>query len=638
MVEHRPSRRSGGLTAVFLLVVAGVLFVSLNVVVGKLIIGARLDLTEDKLFTLSDGTRDILAALEEPVTLEFYFSERVAAPYPQLFRYGNRVRDLLLEIEREGGDKIDLRLANPAPFSEAEDAAVGAGLQGVPTSSGDALYLGLVATDTTDKRTVMPFLSTDREAFLEYDIVKTIFALSQSAKPRLALLTSLPMQYGPDGIMAYLQGQGRPYVIYQQLEQFFEIVIVDAAFEALPDGIEAFLIVHPPVLGVNQLYAIDQYVLGGGRALIFVDPFAEESAVLMSRPVTGGLPPETVPVTSSLEPLLAAWGLDYDSGLVVADLEIAQRVNVGGERGIRDYIVWLAVTNDNLNADDIVSGAVSSVNLATSGALALREAATTTLTPLVTSSVVSSLIPVDALRDEPDPDDLIRDMVPDDAVHTLIGRVTGPAMSAFRDGPPEGAAPGELDDMSGGAHLAASEGPINIVVGADVDMFADRFWVQVQNYLGQSVATPIADNGAFIVSAVDHMIGSDALISLRSRRISQRPFHAVDKIRRRAEARFLDEEKRLQDKLTTTELRLSEMQSAQESGTELLSLEQEVEVENFRSEMLATRQQLREVQRNLRREIDALGTWITVINVISVPLVLILLWLGVTLRRSWYRN
>lgn len=624
-----PNRHAHGLRVLFLLAVAGVLFVSLNVVVGKLFVGARLDLTEDKLFTLSDGTREIVAALDEPVTLEFYFSEQVVSPYPQLFRYGNRVRDLLLEIEHAADGNIDLRILNPEPFSEAEDEAVGAGLQGVQTASGEALYLGLVATDTTDQRTVMPFLSADREAFLEYDIAKTIYALSQSAKPRLAILSSLPLQYGPGGIMAYLQGQGQSYVIYQQLSQFFEIEMLDAVFETIPDGIEAFLIVHPPNLGPGQLYAIDQYVIGGGRALIFVDPYTEEAAVMAARPSAGGLPPESIPPTSSLGPLLGAWGLDYDSSVVVADLEIAQRVNVGGARAILDYIIWLAATEDNLNSDDVVAGAVNNLNLATAGSLTLRDGATTTLTPLVSSSAVSSLIPVDMIRDEPDPDDLIRDMVPDDVVHTLIGRLTGPAASAFPDGPPEGVA-------SGGPHLNASPGPVNIVVGADVDMFADRFWVQIQNYLGQSVATPIADNGAFIVSAVDHMVGSDALISLRSRRVSQRPFHAVDKIRRAAEARFLDEEKRLQDKLVATELRLEQMQSAQDAGAELLSVEQEAEVERFRDEMLSTRQQLREVQRNLRREIEALGTWVTVINVVGVPLVLILSWLGVMSRRSWY--
>lgn len=631
MMEGRAARN------MLALLLAAILFLALNVAAARIFSGARLDLTEDQLFTLSDGTADLLGELNEPVSLRFFFSEKAAAPYPTILQYGNRVADMLGEFEALAGGAIDLQIMDPEQFSEDEDAAVAAGMQGVPTASGDTLYLGLVASDSTDKQTVIPFFAQEREAFLEYDLAKIIHSLSQAEKPRIALLTSLPMEYGAGGVMAYVQGQSRPFVIYEQLQQFFEIETLAPDFAAIPEGISVLLIVHPPNLADQQLYAIDQYVLAGGHTIAFIDSFAEAAAASLTGPPSSGIAP--VAEASGLGPLLAAWGVELVPSSIIADLELGQKVDMGGggPRSVRDYVIWLALRQPYLSGDDIVSAAVNSLNFASAGALRQIEGATTGFQPIVWSSAEAALIPADSARGNPDPDDLIRATTPDGQNYTMVARLSGAASSAFPDGPPATSDSPEPGDMA--THLAEASEGIRVLLGSDVDFFDDRFWVQVQDFFGQRVATPFADNGAFILNAVDHMAGSEALIGLRSRGTSQRPFQVVEQIRRQAETRFLAEEQRLQEKLTATEQRLVALESpgeaAVQSGAEVYSPEQEAEIQTFRQELLQTRRDLRQVQRNLRRDIDQLGDLLTAMNILLVPLLLVL---GALAVQAWKRR
>lgn len=624
------------------LVLAAILFLAVNVAADKLFANARIDLTEEQLFTLSDGTADLLQGLDEPVSLRFFFSEKTAAPYPSILQYGNRVADMLREFEALAEGAIDLQIMDPEPFSEDEDAAVAAGMQGVPTAGGDTLYLGLVASDSTDKRSVLPFFAQEREAFLEYDLAKIIHSLSILEKPKIALLTTLPMEYGPGGVMAFVQGQSRPWTIYTQLQQFFEIEMLSANFDSVPDDISVLLIVHPPGLADQQLYLIDQYVLAGGHTVAFLDTFAEASAASQ----TGA--PNTraafVEEASDLGPLLAAWGVELVPSSIVADLELGQKVDMGGggPRAVRDYVVWLGLRQPYMSSDDIVSAAANSLNFASAGALRHIEGATTGFQPIVWSSGESALIPADLAQGSPDPDDLIRATTPDGRNYTLVARLSGPAVSAFPNGDPggvsedmeEGGEEIEIATLVPSSHLAESSGGIRVLLGSDVDFFDDRFWVQVQDFFGQRVATPFADNGAFILNAVDHMAGTEALIGLRSRGTSQRPFRVVERIRREAEARFLAQEQQLQEKLTATEQRLALLEQPADgvgqsgggtgAGGEVYNPEQEAEIQAFRQELLETRRELRQVQRNLRRDIDRLGNLLSALNILAVPLLLIL--------------
>ena len=619
------------------LVLGVLLFLSVNLVANTVLTGARLDLTQDRLYTVSDGTRAVLSAIDEPIRLRFYFSEAVATPYPAIFAYGRRVQDLLREYAAIAGGGIELEIIEPEPFSEQEDAAVAAGLQGVPTASGETLYFGLIASDSTDREETVPFFAQEREKFLEYDLTRLIHGLREADRPRVALLTALPLRFGPGGMMAFAQGQGRPYVLYDQLQQFFDVTDLEPTFTAIPADTDVLLIVHPPALDERQLYAIDQFVLAGGRAAIFLDPYSEAAA-----PTAGG--PQGPPESSDLAPLMAAWGVTLEPGRVVGDVEQAQRVNVGGfgPRSIKDYVLWLGVGADRLDRGDVTTGNLNLVNMASVGALTAVDGAATTLTPLITSSAVSALIDVDQARGDPDPDRLLRDLMPDDTVYTLAARVTGPAETAFPDGPPEVTAEAEGDEAAAeeaddpaptGPHLAASSAPINLMIVADADMFDDRFWVQVQDFFGQRMATPVADNGSFVINAVDNLAGAGELIGLRSRGVSRRPFKVVDAIRREAETRFLAEEQRLQDQLAATEQRIADLEAQAPSDGGLLSAEQEAAIESFRDQLIATRRELRSVQRNLRRDIERLGNVLAALNITLVPAALVAVGIGAAVHR-----
>lgn len=613
---------------IVILVLAALLFVAVNIVSTNLLTSARLDLTADRLYSLSDGTRQILRDLKEPVTLKLFFSESLATPYPALKSYGRRVRDLLEAYASLSNGKLKLKVIDPEPFSPAEDDAVAAGLKAIQTPAGEALYFGVVGVNATDAQLVLPYLSPDREEFLEYDVTKLVNDLATPKKPVVGLISSLPLEYGPGGPMAAAQGQSAPYAVYQQLQQSYQVRSLGQVFTAIDPDIDLLVIAHPAELAEAELYAIDQFVLKGGRLIAFVDPNLEAAAYMGQSPM-GATPP-----SSTLGKLMDAWGVTYDDGKIVADRSLAQRVAMvsqSGGRVYKDYIAWLALHRGNFAADDVVTAELDDINLASAGALFAKASATTKFEPLMTSSAESMMVEAAQVQYAPDPDELLSKFAPDGKAKAIAARVTGPAKSAF-------APPSLPKDSGAAAHIAWSKN-INVILIADADMLEDRFWVNVQNFLGQSIAVPIADNGAFVINAVDNMIGSSALISLRSRGVSQRPFTVVEDIRRRAEAEFLTEEKRLEAKLQETEAKLRELEAGRGDGSQaVLDQTQAQAVEAFRQEMLATRKQLREVQHSLRRDIERLGATVKFINIAGMPILLTVIALIVAALRRRRRE
>lgn len=567
--------------------------------------GIRLDLTEDKLYTVSSGTLEILRALDEPVQLDYYVSRGLITPYPGLLSYAKRIEDLLNAMATAVPGAIELRIIEPEPFSDAEDQAVEAGLQGVPLNDGSTLYMGLSARNLLDGEQSIPFFSEEREAFLEYDIIKTILGLDKSQRPTLGLLSSLPMQFGAGGPQAMLQGQSTPFVIYQQLADFFDVRDLGQGFKTL-DGLDLILIVHPGPLTEDQLYLLDQYALKGGRLAIFIDPHAESLD-----------PRATLPVSSSFA-LLEKWGIEVSGDQIIADLDFAQQVQLG--RDVKRYPFWLSVEQSGISAEDIATGALENIAIATAGSVSLKEQSTLTFQPLVQSSPASQLFPATRGVGLPDPDGLIRETEASGKRFTIVARVSGQIMTAYPN----------IAAEKGGV----STGNLQVVVGTDSDLFYDRFWVQVQSFLGQRVAEPFSGNGSLILNILDNLSGSDALLSLRTRGVATRPFIVVDHLRKEAEIRYLNEEQALSQVLSETESRLIDLETArQETGT-LYSPEQEAEIDRFRAEMVKTRRQLRRVQGNLRRDIDALGDKLAFVNIAFVPLlILISLFITVRLRR-----
>ncbi|MFZ5610211.1 MAG: Gldg family protein [Pseudomonadota bacterium] len=630
------------------LALLAVLLVAINGVSQSALRGARIDLTQGRLYTLSEGTKSVLSSLEGPVRLRLYFSAKAATGYPQLKDYARRVEDNLREYAALAGGKLQLEVIDPEPFTEAEDEAVAYGLRAAQSSGGEKVFFGLVGTNDVDGKELIPFFAQEREALLEYDLTQLVDRLAQARpRPKIALVTSLPMQFGPGGIIALQQGRRpQPYVIYEQLRQAFDVTLLQADFDRIDEETRLLVLAHPAELGPRQLYLVDQFVLKGGKALVFLDPYSEAAAGAQAAPGPMGMPQPGAPTASDLSPLLEAWGVKLEPGKVVGDLSLAQRVNMGGpdpRRQVVDYIPWLAVTAPYLAGDDIVTADLAQVNLASAGALTPLEGRATTVAPLMRSSDSAALIDAMSVQGEPDPDRLIRELAPTGEAYMLAARITGPAKSAYPDGPPKDTLdqkPAEEEGAEAPAplpsHKAASDGPINVIVVADADMLEDRFWAQVQDFFGQRLVVPYdgVGNASFVLNAVDNLSGSDALVSLRSRAVAARPFTVIERLRREAEVQYLNREQMLEDELRATERRIAELEGENRDGETFLTPEQLAEIERFRAQAVETRRALRAVQRDLRQDIERLQGFVTWTNILAIPLILVL----IAMVKGWRRR
>jgi len=604
---------------------AAVLFVSVNVIANHVLRSARIDLTADHIYTLSDGTARTIAEIQEPITLRYYYSHELGDEIPSYGIYAQRVRETLEEYAARANGKIDLEVIDPEPFSPEEDRAVALGLQGVPVEQGgEKVYFGLAATNSTDDQELIPFFQPERERFLEYDLTKMIHAIARPKRTVIGLVTDLPLE---GDFRAAMQGQPlRPYAIVTQLRQLYELRTISTEFDQVEPDIDVLLIVHPQNLQDKTLYAIDQFVLGGGRALVFVDPHSETQQ-MRANPYA---PPQG-PSDSNLEPLFKAWGVELEPKVVAGDRQAARRVNIGTATSPQplDYVAWLQLKDDALNHDDLVTADLDQINMASAGILQPVKDAKTTFVPLIQTSTDSEEIPEEKVEGMPDVQGLLDDFKPSGQRYTLAARISGPAETAFPDGPPKpkdeqkpAADAAKKDDTAkpdDTPQIKQAKQPINVIVVSDTDMLDDRFWAQTQDFFGQQVVVPTASNGDFVSNALEVLAGGNDLISLRSRGTAARPFVVVDSIQRAAEAQNRANEKALQDKLKATEDKIKDLQQNKE-GTVTLTAEQSQAIDNFRAEMLRTRQQLRVVQRALRRDIDALKAKLEFIDIALIPI------------------
>ena len=612
----------------FSFLVALALFIGVNIIANETLTAQRLDLTSNKLFTLSDGSHNIVARLDEPMTLRFYFSARQFADIPQFLTYGKRVRDLLEEYAAASKGMLNLQVIEPEPFSEAEDQAVGYGIQQLPISAtGDMGYLGLVGTNATAQEIPIPYLNPEREGALEYEVTKLIYALANPKKRVIGVLTDLPVLAGSPNPQT---GEpGRAWASFELLKELFELKTLDRELGKIDADIDTLLVVHPKDLPRKMLYAVDQFILGGGKAIIFVDPMAEED-----RPERDPNNPMVMPkIDSALPELFAKWGISMAPDQVAGDLEAAVRVSVNAERGPQEvnYLPWLQLVGARLNQDDFITHQLKSVNVGSAGVLEQAKDAKTTFTPLLTTGPKSGLISRDAVMFVRDPAGMLKTFKADKSNLTLAARISGHIDSAFPGAPLD-----EKDKRAPGnpAHLKSSTSPVNLIVVADTDILADRFWVRMERFLDMQVPNPFANNGDFLINAVDNLGGNDDLISLRSRGEYSRPFKVVAQIQREAETAYRDQEQALRATLKETETKLQALQTTQEgSGEALLSPAQRKEIELFRGEQLKTRKQLRAVQHDLQKNIERLGTQLKFLNIGAIPLLLSLFAIGAALFR-----
>ncbi len=609
--------------------------IGINLFADARLANMQLDLTKSGLYSLSPGTRTILSGLKEPITLRLFYSRRLGSTVPVYGSFADQVREMLQNYASVSGGKIKLEFYDPEPFSDTEDRAMAYGLQGVPVDQGgQQVYFGLAGTNLQDDERAIAFFQPERQRFLEFDLTKLVYELSNPKRPVIGVMSSLMLD-GDPRMMMMTRGQGpqgQPFASAQLLRQTNTVKTVATDAQVIEPDIQVLLVAQAQNLSDATQYAIDQFVMRGGRLMVMVDPWSEAMAAVPSQ--TGQPPTDT---GSDLKKLFDAWGIEFDRTKVVGDLTGAWRVRAGGDERVQavNYVAWFNI-RDGLNHDDPATVDLSQVTVASSGFLKKAEGAQIEFTPLLTSSPRSALLTVDQVK-QPQPTKILADFKPDGTGRVIAARVRGVLKSAFT-GPPELAADQKRpDDFP--AHKAQTDGPANMVVVADADLLADRFWVRIQEFFGQQTMTPFADNGPFVANLIGTLSGGDALIGLRSRGDTNRPFLLVAEMQSDAEARFRQTEQSLQKHLEEVEKKLRTLRSGSGGGEggerakaeAVITPEQRAAIDDARNDIVQTRQKLRVVQLELNRDISALETALRIFNIVMVPAVLTVLAIGLAL-------
>ncbi|MDE3736250.1 Gldg family protein [Pseudomonas resinovorans] len=591
-------------------------FLAFNMLAGLTLTNARVDLTEQKLYTISDGTKKILGEIDEPINLYFFYSDKTAKDLVVLRNYARRVEEMLKAYERAADGKIKLHIVDPEPFSEDEDKAAEFGLQAVPLQQGgDQVYFGLAGTNGVDDTQIIPFFPLDQEEFLEYEISRLVQSLAKPERPVVGVLSGLQLNGGFD----MMSRQPTPaWMVMEEIRQLFQIESLKSDIDQIPEKVSVLLLVHPKNLPEQTQYAIDQFVLRGGKLLAFVDPWSEADTGMEMPGEPGG------DKSSDLDSLFKAWGLQMVPGKVLGDGANAMSVSMGQDKPPARHAAWLNLPRHSLDQSDVSTAGLENITVATAGILKPLDGAKTHFVPLIQSSEYSMPFDVQRFGMLADPEELIRELKPTGERYAVAARISGPAESAFPNG---------VEGRKDGLKSAAN---INVIAVADTDILSDRMWVQVQDFFGQRVPQPWADNSGFAINALDNLAGSDALISVRSRGRFSRPFDVVENLQRDAEVKFREQEQELQQRLADTEQKLASLQQSQDPAKALeLTPEQQTALQQFIQEKLRIRKELRDVRFQLNASIEDLGRTLKFINIALVPLVLTL---GVLVLWFWRRR
>ena len=614
-VVDRATATAGGFTRRTLawggVALAAIILLAVNLIASSSLREARFDLTKERLFTISEGTRKALRAIDEPIDVHVYFSRKLGEVAPTYAKSFERVRTMLEQYREIARGKLRVTYFDPEPFSDTEDRATAAGLKGVRISQeGELGYFGIVGSNSTDNEANLPFLNVDRERFLEYDVTKLVVTLANQRKTTIGLISGIPIEGNPGNPMLGRPPQPGPLLI-EQIKEFFEIKTIAKDVKEVPSDIGVLMVVQPEGLSAETAYAIDQFALAGGKVLALVDPVAESSRAgnPMFMMVQG--PPDL----SEFAKVLNAWGVDFDASKVAADRDRARQVQFGSGRRatVAHYVLWLGLNRTNINDKDVLAGDIKELNFASAGALTKTKDSTTQFTPIVRTTSAGMLVSAEAVSMMPDAVGLLRDYKPGGTPLVIAARVSGEVKSAFTEGRPKAPAkeeakadtkdaakekaadkarrararprrqdraaktpPPKTADKKGAptpktaekkadppapseenkadaektppapppkAHVAT--GKVNVIVIADTDFLHDQFWLRVREFLGQQSIEATAHNGAFVLAALENLSGTDALISLRARGVTDRPFELVHELRRKAEERFRPNEQTL---------------------------------------------------------------------------------------------
>ncbi len=636
------------------LALAALLLLAMNLIFSAVAKNAKADLTAERLYTIADGTKNVLQRIEEPISVRLYYTRKLGEVAPLFAKHFERVKALLEQYRDLSGGKVQLTVLEPEPFSDAEDRAVASGLRGIRLNQdGETGYFGLVATNTTDNDAAIEFFAPDRERFLEYDLTKLINGLANPKKRVVGLMASIPVDGGPMNPMQPMRQPAPPWTVMEQIREFFEVRQLEQTITEIPGDIDVLMLAQPTNLSRDAVYAIDQYVLRGGRVLAFIDPVSE------STPPTAqmGMPMPPMPPAGDILDLLKAWGVSIDTEKLAGDPSMARRVQFGGGPGgrpvVTDYLAWLQVDTQHINQADPLAAGIERLNLASVGFITKVDGTTTNVQPIMQTSAGAGVMDAMSLRVMPDPLALARDFKSGGKPLMLAARITGEAKTAYPDGRPKPAEEAKGEEKPGEKPAAEAakdkpaeapkgeavvphfaSGPVNVILIADSDLLADQFWVSIQELLGQRMAMPQAHNAAFVINALENLSGGEALATLRGRGVNDRPFERVADIRRDAERRYREKEQALNAKLKDLQGKLQQMETKSgEGGQILLSDKDRQTIEGFRGEMLEVRRELRGVQADLRRDIDRLDGWLKFFNIAAIPLLIGLGGIAVGLSR-----
>ena len=614
--------------------VAGVVIMFVIIVAANVILGffkARVDMTQEKLFTLSEGTKSIINQLskqDQVAEIRFYFNNERDV-HPIFKNYGQRVEDLLNEFRMYSKGRIEIKKLNPQPDSDEQDAARLDGVEGQQIQVGQELYLGL-AIGIAPEKVAIPFLDPQRETLLEYDIARALSQVMNPKKATVGLMTPLPIFGQPSNPMMARMGQPQqgqePWVFLQELQRDFDVRQVPMEAESIDSDIKVLLVVHPKDISDKAQYAIDQFVLRGGKLIAFLDAMSlVDKPANPQNPMMANMPGGP----SSLDKLLKAWGITFENTKVVADLTYSTMLSRGRGAGGEKVPTFLTVNEKGIEKNDILTSQLKKVMIPFGGAFSGTPAAGLKRTILLHTTKDSQF--VDGFQAQFSSKDIVDKFQSSGTEQTLAIRLEGKFKTAFPDGKPVAAVEKKDDAKKDGdkkeekpADGSLKEGPADgvVVLVGDSDFVYDQFSVQVQNFFGQKMIQPFNDNLAFAQNIVEQMAGDSSLIRVRSRATASRPFTVVQEMETKAQQKHRDALQKLELDLQETQKKLGELQQhKKESGQRfVLSPEAQAEIAKFRKQESEAKGRLKEVRKDLRKDIESLEGFLKGVNIAGMPL------------------
>lgn len=610
-----------------------VILVLINSISQNAFSSFSLDLTENKIYSVSQGTKNVLSNLEDPITLKFYFSKRDARDMPGLLIYGRRIADFLKEYERVSAGKVRLEIYDPRPDSEDEEWAERYGLKAVPRPDGlGKIYLGMVGINSEGTEEAIAFFEPSKEEFLEYDVTRLIYALNQSKRPVVGILSSLDIE-GKKGAQPGQGGGIRPWYFVEQLKQFTSVKFLSDKIEKLPDDIDVLLVIHPKKLNEKLLFSLDQFVLAGGRMIALVDPYCgvDPSG---SEPGQGTNPKLSFDSpgskkSSSLNKLFKAWGISVVKEQAVADINLSTAVR-DRENGLpTKFVLWLDLGKPQVAKDDIITGMIDRLLFLWAGSINITDTPSVNVKKLIFSSQQGVMLPQkDYEFMGGRPDELLRKVYKRTGSEKVLAvRLDGKFKTNFPDGKPGKPSDSELHMSQAKDYLFESKEESHIIVFSDVDFLHDRFSLQMNNLMGQQFASLRNDNTILLQNAVENMAGSSDLINIRSRGTISRPFTRIEAMEAAARARLSQQEMVFEAEVSNANQRLAGLLGAQQSkGTDGQQVVGEAvlkELKQLRIKKQEAQHRLREIRRTYRRDIERLESWLFFLNTFLIPLFLI---------------